>query len=58
MRYAMKREVASLVKDRRTVFPWSMSDLKPGEKVCAMDFLTSERPNAFRWGVLRVKRLL
>ncbi len=54
----MKREVASLAKDRRTVFPWSMSDLKPGEKVCAMDFLTSERPNAFRWGVLRVKRLL
>ena len=35
MRYALKWEVASL-DYKRTVFPWSMSDFKPGEKVCTV----------------------
>ena len=42
-RYALKREVAA----RRPVFPWSMSDFKPGDR-----FLTwGGRKTAYRWEV-------
>ena len=63
MRYALKWEVASL-DYKRTVFPWSMSDFKPGEKVCTVGdvskpfellrlrcvVLPTELPNEFRQG--------